>query len=330
MEDHGATLEQLFDTKSVHFLRQLAAAAAAADVRLFLVGGVVRDRLLGRPPLELDLLVEGNGLAFAQTLERDWRTLFPALPPPSTVTLFRRYRTARLVFTEELLPGISKLDFASARQETYPCPAQAPEVTWTDAAADLWRRDFSVNAMALELVASGDTTLLDPCAGRRDLQLRQLRVLHQQSFRDDPARLLRALRFAERLDLDLEAQTKKLFDQAVAGAFLTLLPPARLLDEVRKTLEEVCYLALLERLDALGLLKQIWPTFSLSLFRPSLSDVAGGTVTAKAPWLVTVAQLFQRVERSELHRFASHFSLTRTQIAELTEAWAPQRGERCT
>jgi len=192
-----------------------ALAAAAAGRRLALVGGAVRDLLLhhhhrdpwrGLP--DLDLVFEGRA--------RDLVERLPGLLPPGTHCSFREHGSFGTVEMEVGMPHAETwlLDVASARQETYPIPAENPCVSPGSLDDDLARRDFSVNAIALLLDPRVDgAQLLDPHHGQRDLAVRCLRFLHANSLLDDPTRLLRAARYAARLDFELDPASR---DQVAA------------------------------------------------------------------------------------------------------------------
>ena len=168
--------------------KRLAAARAVArerGVRLFLVGGVVRDLLLGRKVEDLDLVVEGDGPDFARRLAARLR---------GTSREHGRFLTASVN-----LPGGGRLDLATARRETYDHPGALPRVAPASIEEDLARRDFTVNAMAVELAPARRPKLLDPSGGREDLRRRTLRLLHPRSILDDPTRAFRAVRYANRL-----------------------------------------------------------------------------------------------------------------------------------
>jgi len=192
-----------------------ALAAAAAGRRLALVGGAVRDLLLhhhhrdpwrGLP--DLDLVFEGRA--------RDLVERLPGLLPPGTHCSFREHGSFGTVEVEVGMPQAETwlLDVASARQETYPIPAENPCVSPGSLDDDLARRDFSVNAIALLLDPRVDgAQLLDPHHGQCDLAVRCLRFLHANSLLDDPTRLLRAARYAARLDFELDPASR---DQVAA------------------------------------------------------------------------------------------------------------------
>ncbi len=161
-------------------------AAERSGVQTHLVGGAVRDALLGRPTANLDLLVDGDQGALVAALGGE-------------AVVYDRFETATV-----LVDGFP-VDVARARTETYPAPGALPEVSPATLADDLVRRDFTVNAMAVPAADPAD--LIDPHNGLEDLRAGHLRVMHERSFVDDPTRALRAARYAARLDLEPEPHT---------------------------------------------------------------------------------------------------------------------------
>lgn len=192
-------------------------------VALYLVGGALRDLLRGQPgPMrEIDLVVEGEVEAIARAA---------AQASKADLTLFPRFLTARLRL------GSATVDLASARRERYPEPAASPVVRPAAIEADLPRRDFSVNAVALALTSARRSELLDPCGGLGDLRARRIRVLHTRSFIHDPARLLRACRYAARLEGRLSRETMRLLRRDASG--LQGLSQERFGAEWRRLLED--------------------------------------------------------------------------------------------
>jgi tRNA nucleotidyltransferase (CCA-adding enzyme) len=177
---------------------ELAAVRAAAEDPVYVVGGAVRDLLLERGRADLDIVVEGDALALATRL---------GAAPVS----HERFATARV-----LLDG-HRLDIASARSESYPQPGALPVVAAaTSIEQDLGRRDFSINAMAIAL--DEESCLLDPHRGRDDLRAGLLRVLHRDSFRDDPTRAIRAARYATRFGFSLAPETAALLRASDLGS----------------------------------------------------------------------------------------------------------------
>jgi tRNA nucleotidyltransferase (CCA-adding enzyme) len=205
-------------------LSQAASIAATYHWRLFLVGGTVRDMLLGRPASDLDLVVEGNAIILAEQL---------AAATAGHVTRHEAFGTAEVRIGMRDLPDSELiLDLVTARAEHYPEPAVLPVVQPADLNADLWRRDLSINAMAISLNAADYGALADPTGGLSDLQQRQVRVLHDHSFRDDPTRILRALRLSARLGCTLNEATQRQMQQAIEHGMLQATSPARIQHEL--------------------------------------------------------------------------------------------------
>jgi len=236
----------------------LAAAVAAADeagLPLYLVGGAVRDLLLGELPVDLDLVVEGDALALARRVAGagDFR-----------LRLHTRFRTAVLE-----APGGHRLDLASAREERYARAAALPRVRPAPLGTDLRRRDFTINAMALRLTPAGPEPLLDPLGGRHDLDAGLLRVLHPQSFADDPTRAFRAVRYAARLGFRLEKRTREWLREAVARGEVRQLSAARLGAELSRLAAEERFPRGLEQLRRLGLLAAVHPCLEAAPLGPA-------------------------------------------------------------
>src|SRR5262249_49676615 len=200
-----------------------AASETGADTEVYLVGGLVRDLLLARPATvgDLDLIVEGDHGDLARRL---------------AARLGGRVREHPTFLTATVeLPGRRRLDIATARRERYLRPGALPEVAAGSIREDLWRRDFSVNALAVRLRPEAWGELLDPTGGGEDLRRKEIRILHPLSFVEDPTRILRAGRFATRLDFRLEPASGR----PLAGAAEPGRPPAPSGDRVRAELGRV-------------------------------------------------------------------------------------------
>ena len=221
-------------------LRELGILADERGVSLYLVGGVVRDLLLRRENWDLDLTLEGDGIAFARLVADRYR---------AGLAVFERFATARLV-----LPNRLKIDIASTRRESYVKPAALPDVVSASLQEDLYRRDFTINAMAIQLNPATFGELHDPYGGQRDLKAKTIRVLHEASFLDDPTRIFRAIRFTQRFGFSLEPATRGLLEEAAATNLIQQLSGPRLCNEIllllgerdpRKPIECLAFLRLL-------------------------------------------------------------------------------------
>lgn len=222
--------------------RELLDLAAHRD-DVDLVGGAVRDILLGSSPRELDAVVDADAAAFADALA--------ARLGDATVERHERFDTAVVRW-----PG-GMVDVAMRRTETYSSPGALPDVHPGTLQQDLERRDFSVNAIAVSL--SGESALRAAPHALDDLATRTLRVLHDRSFLDDPTRVLRLARYQARLGFEVEPRTAELAEQALAGGALGTVSGTRLGAELRLALAEPDPLAPLDQLDRLGVLEALEP-----------------------------------------------------------------------
>jgi tRNA nucleotidyltransferase (CCA-adding enzyme) len=226
-------------------LRQLGRMSDEAGIRLYLVGGVVRDLLLKREIWDLDLTIEGDGIAFARLVADCYG---------AGLAVFDRFATARLTFSNGL-----KVDIASTRSESYVKPAALPNVQPATLQEDLYRRDFTINAMALQLNAEQFGQLYDPYGGQRDLKAKLIRVLHEGSFIDDPTRIFRAIRFVERFGFALELKTSQLLKQAAATNMIANLSGPRLANEIFLLMQEGDPSRAIESLRRRNLLRFLHP-----------------------------------------------------------------------
>lgn len=183
-----------FPPQLLNLLKVAGELAEERGQALYMVGGAVRDLLLGKQSLDIDLVVEGDAMRLARVL--------------ATLSGGRAVSHAR--FGTATLRNDYRLDFAAARSESYSHPGALPTVRPANITDDLFRRDFTVNAMAISLSPGSYGELVDPYAGRADLQKKLIRVLHDKSFVDDATRILRALRYEQRLGFTLEPETARL------------------------------------------------------------------------------------------------------------------------
>ena len=217
-----------------------------SEFQAYLVGGPVRDRLLGAPTADLDVTVVGDALAVAKRVAADIQ---------GRLAVHQRFGTATVT------AGSLAIDLVTARRETYNSPGALPNVEPGGIADDLARRDFTINAMALPLPASiGD--LVDPHRGRADLEAGLIRVLHPGSFLDDPTRILRAVRYAARFGFTIEPETARLMAAALAGRALSTLTGDRLRHELERILQEPNPAAPLRMADDCRSLSAIHPALT--------------------------------------------------------------------
>lgn len=217
---------------------------------MFVVGGFVRDLLIGRPNLDVDVVVEGDGIVFAHAF---------AEARDGKVKHHKRFGTAVVT-----LPDGFKVDVATARMEVYDHPGALPSVKPSSIRDDLRRRDFTINAMAIELNEGRFGELVDFFGGRFDLESKWVRVLHDLSFADDPTRIFRAIRFEQRHGFSLEPRTEKLLEEAVAGDSLRTITGQRLRNEILLILKEEEPVPIIRRMAHFHLTKYIHPKIRVS------------------------------------------------------------------
>ncbi len=224
--------------------------AEARRLPLYLVGGGVRDLLLGQPNHDFDFVVEGNAIALANALATRYG---------GKVIAHQRFGAARWHLTNTSLAAASpaSVDFVTARSETYARPGTLPTVTPGLIADDLRRRDFTINALAIRLDGLHLGELRDDFGGLSDLQQGRIRTLHPLSYHDDPTRILRAVRYEQRYAFHIAAEDLKRIAEARHG--LGALSGKRLRRELDLILEEAQVANMLARLDALGIFPEIHP-----------------------------------------------------------------------
>jgi tRNA nucleotidyltransferase (CCA-adding enzyme) len=235
-------------------LLAIARVAGEMGITVFLVGGAVRDLLLGGETLDLDLLVEGEGIPLAEEVGRRFG---------GHVTTHPKFHTG----TMELRDG-RRIDFATARTEFYQYPAALPTAEHSSVREDLYRRDFTINAMAMQVNGEEAGRLLDPFGGARDLAEGVIRVLHNLSFVEDPTRILRAVRFEARFSFRMDERTEELARHAIAMELLDRVSGQRLREELLHICERPFPDVALRRLDDLGVLAALEPTWHFTDVAP--------------------------------------------------------------
>ncbi|MFA5275849.1 MAG: CCA tRNA nucleotidyltransferase [Candidatus Omnitrophota bacterium] len=241
-------------------IRLAADTARKNNLRVYLVGGFVRDLILNVGNSDLDIVVEGDGIKFAEELSAILGL---------KLTRHKKFGTATIDLGEHL-----KVDIASARSEIYPYPASLPVVKAGTLKEDLFRRDFSINAMAISINPSDFGTLIDYFSGKHDLADRKIRVLHDLSFIDDPTRILRGIRFEQRYDFKIEPHTLSLLKDAVKQESLSQVSPHRIRDELILIFKEKDPVKEIRRISRLTGFAFIHKKISVSLKTYSLLNFA--------------------------------------------------------
>ncbi len=231
-------------------LQQLGKAAEESGCTAFVVGGFVRDLFLYRRNEDVDIVVEGDGIAFARRF---------AAEAGARIHSHEKFGTAVIIF-----PDGFKVDVASARMEYYRAPASLPEVEMSSIKLDLFRRDFTINTLAIHLNPDRFGTLIDFFSALRDIKERVIRVLHNLSFVEDPTRVFRAIRFEKRFGFSIGKLTGGLIENAVRMDFFRRLSGRRVFSELRLILEEENPPAALDRMQDYGLMRVVHPSIELT------------------------------------------------------------------
>ncbi len=335
-------------------LSDVAAEAEERGWQIYLVGGAVRDILLADSPEDvaiddIDLVVDGfhrsaddaAGVELARTLQARY--------PNVKLQVHGRFQTAALLWHNDPIFNSLWLDIATARTEFYPYPAANPEVEASSIRQDLYRRDFTINALAIRLTLPCPGELLDFFGGLLDLRSQQIRVLHANSFIEDPTRIFRAVRFAVRLGFVLDSQTERYIHHAIASGIYRRVQeemgttPAlqtRLKRELKYILEAPYWRNAVQLLDHLKALQCIHSTLSLTdtlwhqmnlAARCLRRFDAAGTLEH---WAVLLEVMLAALDAGDRHAVASHLQLDDESINRLgqladTETMLHQKLPEC-
>src|SRR6202051_1794661 len=236
MSDYIFMLESHLSTEQFRVVGDMQAIAAAAGVNLFLTGGAMRDMLGGFPVRDLDFTVEGSALKLSKILTQKYH--------------------ATIVSTDELrksvemrFPGAVRVELAMARTEKFAKSGARPQVAPATIHEDLRTRDFTVNAIALSLKKASMGLPIDPTNGVGDIERKELRTIHNYSFYDDPARMIRLMRFKVRLGYAIDERTRLQYENAREAEMLTRVSAESLGSELRHMASEPLSADLMRALD---------------------------------------------------------------------------------
>lgn len=308
-------LQRRLPRRLVTLVEEAGQLADRCAVSLFVVGGCVRDLLLDIENLDLDLVVEGDGISFARKLADILH---------ARVKVHERFGTAVL-----LLPDGYKLDIATARTEYYEYPTALPTVEHSSIKKDLYRRDFTINALAVRLNGKGFGDVLDFYGGQRDLNDKVIRVLHGLSFVEDPTRVFRAIRFETRFGFHLGKDTAALIAGAVNMDLFHRLSGHRLLEELKVLFSEREPRQAITRLADCGLLRFIHPKLSWSDRLETLLKALDGVIDwyrllyldrTMDVWLVYMMGLIEMLPERAVKDVLKRFPFSEQEAANLTMA----------
>lgn len=306
-------LHEMFPERVLMILLRAGEVASSREEDLYLVGGAVRDILLRNRNLDIDMVIEGAGIDFARQLASELTGC--------RVRGHEKFGTAVILFDDGF-----KIDVASARYEYYASPGALPTVEMSSIKRDLYRRDFTMNTLAVSLMPDRLGEVIDFFGGARDIKDRVIRVLHNLAFVEDPTRILRALRFSHRFGFTIGKHTYSLMEHAIRLGVFEKVEGLRLLNELKHILDEKNPVAVLEHMEELGLLKAVNPTLQLtSHIRDLLISVSSVLAWWKLlflpdpvePWVVYALAITNGLSDDDLDHTLRRFSIPEARVKKL-------------
>lgn len=309
-----------FPKKIAELLRFIGKIAGEMDFSAFAVGGFVRDILLDVENLDIDVVIEGDAIKFAARLAKELC---------GTDVYHKRFGTATVFFPYPNIEGGKfKIDVAMTRTEIYERPAALPTVRFGPMENDLFRRDFTINAMAFKLSRRGFGELLDPFNGRKDLKEGVIRALHDLSFVDDPTRIFRAVRFEQRFNFRIEPHTEELIKKAIGLKMVDRTQKQRIREEIIAILSEEKPLKAVKRLSELNELRFISAGLKLrknigGIF-DSIDEILSWYDTTPlkrkhliSQWLIYMAALLDGLELDDIQKICDEFVFAKTETLKI-------------
>ncbi len=285
-------------------LTQLGETASQLSCGAYVVGGFVRDLFLYRENEDIDVVIEGNGIEFAKTF---------AQACGARTHTHQKFGTAVIIF-----PDGFKIDVASARMEYYQFPASLPVVEMSSIKMDMFRRDFTINTLAIQLNPGKFGRLIDFFSGQKDIKDKVLRVLHNLSFVEDPTRVFRALRFEQRFGFTIGKLTSSLIDNAVKMDFFKRLAGKRVYSELQLILKEENPAPTVLRLLDYNLLRVIHPAIIIENDLKRLLDSASKVTDwhdllfideTYERWAVYFMALIRHCDLKTTHEICEHLTI---------------------
>lgn len=321
-ENFKSLMQEKLPADIYKILEVAGQVALQLNYTVYCVGGFVRDLLLDVPNFDVDLVVEGDGRELAKSL---------SVRLGGRVRTHDRFATATVIFDE-----VTKIDIATARTEYYEFPAALPIVERSSIKEDMYRRDFTINTLAICLNPDRFGELIDYFGGRKDVQNRLIRILYNLSFVEDPTRILRAIRFEQRYKFSIETDTLRMARDAIKRRMLGKLSYKRILRELILILNEKDPIPALMRITEAGIWEYILPEVkleSLTTILKRVPVVVGWWVDRYygheiKPWLIYLLIIFSQLSpeqiseillRFPLGRYAQHCILESARIPQLVE-----------
>ena len=308
-------LEERTPAKVLNIFKKAGQVASELDYEVFLVGGAVRDLLLRNYNLDIDLVAEGDGIYFAKTLAGYY--------PGCRVKSHDKFGTAVMLFDDGF-----KIDVATARHEYYPRPGALPQVETSSIKRDLYRRDFTINTLAVSLNQEEWGRLIDFFGGARDIKDRVIRVLHNLAFVEDPTRILRAVRFASRFNFNLNKHAMTLIKGALKINIFDRVEGKRLFNELIHILEERNPSPAIEQMSTLGILEALCPGLVYTKKTSELVDSVSGVLSwwkylflkdEVATWKPYFLALTDSLDDKTMESFAERLSIPKPETSRLVK-----------
>lgn len=296
-------MTQLLPKWLIKVIDNIGELADKQNVKAYLVGGFVRDLLLKYSNLDVDIVVEGDGIAFAKKVIKKFE---------GRIRSHKKFGTAVVV-----LPNDFHIDFASARSEYYEHPAALPSVEKSSIYQDLHRRDFSVNSMAIALNKKNFGQILDFFGGQRDILEKRIKIMHNLSFIEDPTRIFRAVRFEQRYGFCMDSQTENLARNAIGMKLVDELTTSRVREELVALFSESKSWRVVMRLDNLKALRTIHPQLKSTLYvikrlkeiQSSFYKLSDEFSPKPLHWIVNMIGLFYDVPLNEVEKWCSKMKM---------------------
>ncbi|ADU62563.1 Polynucleotide adenylyltransferase region [Pseudodesulfovibrio aespoeensis Aspo-2] len=299
--------------KMIDFLKVAGELGQDMGWEVYAVGGFVRDILLARPNFDLDLVVEGDAIAYARRLARQLG---------GRVKAHVKFKTAVVILDDQ------RVDVATARLEYYEYPAALPTVELSSIKMDLYRRDFTINALALRINPGRFGQLVDFFGAEQDMKNKAIRVLHSLSFVEDPTRILRAIRFERRFEFQIGGQTLRLIKNALSLDLFSKLSGTRIMHELQLIMAEENPLACLNRMQELGIMEAIHPLLKLSADRVQVLMELGKVNNwykllylepRVVPWKLYLLGLTMGIKRDQIGQVTSRLRFTTKEEREFLQ-----------
>ncbi|EPR42293.1 putative signal transduction protein with CBS domain containing protein [Desulfovibrio sp. X2] len=305
-------LNERLPKEVLEILHRAGEIAEEMGFDVYVVGGFVRDLLLTRPNLDVDFVVEGDGIAFAGRLAEEYG---------GRVKQHDKFQTAVVILEDG-----RRIDVATARLEYYEYPAALPTVQLSSIKMDLYRRDFTVNALAVRLNPESFGRLVDFFDAQRDLKDKVLRVLHSLSFVEDPTRILRAIRFEQRFGFRIGGQTERLIRSAIQMQFFQKLTGSRIFHEFKLLCDEKNARLCLARMEEFKLLGQLQPGLELTPKKSALLEKIEEVLdwyrllyredASPEPWMIYLLCLCAEMEDGAAHALTERLGFSKREQRE--------------